>query len=112
MFDTMVTTRVTNTQINNIRVNSVSGTLIRSHDKSIITKVIPNSDLEKQLFNIEEPHYLITKQETYDARSEGNYSCRPIEHRTIKTKYAVEVLQVMLCGDFLMVEFILTGESK
>lgn len=114
MFDSFVVNRVTKTEVQDIRVNSVSGTLVRSHEKSIITKVIPNTELENGLFDVESPHYRTSHKAYYNTDWQGN-PCETGSHfrsKDIIKTFDVEVLQVMLCGDFMLVEFILIGERK
>lgn len=74
---------------NTININAVSGTLIKSTEKSKIVRFHKNSKLAEYMFNEEQPRRV---RSTYDANNENKN---------------VVVLQVMLCSsDEFLVEYL------
>jgi hypothetical protein len=87
-------TRLENNNNFNYNINAVSGTIRKSHPKSIITKV----NLDDTLLDKIKPRYSVT-QNVYSE------SYR-YEHKQT-TDYPVIILQVMLCGDNgCLIEFV------
>lgn len=87
----------------NYNINAVSGTIRKSHPKSIITKV----KLDDTLLDKVKPMYKTKKyheSSESDWRSQGYYS---------DVENPVVILQVMLCGDNqCLVEFVLKEDFE
>jgi len=79
---------------NTININAVSGTLIKSTEKSKIVRFHKDSNLATYMFDVEQPRRIKSK---YDANNENKN---------------VVVLQVMLCGsDEFLVEYLDIGRG-
>jgi hypothetical protein len=84
----------------NYNINAVSGTIRKSHPKSIITK----TSLNDQLLDKINPRY------TTKEWKEGNIYNRDY---SVDVENAVVILQVMLCGnDQCVVEFVLKKDFE
>lgn len=93
-------TKLENNNNFNYNINAVSGTIRKSHFKSIITKVKLNDTLLDKV----KPRYSITTTQYRDNRYDS--------YKT-STDYPVIILQVMLCGnDECLVEFVKEEDFK
>lgn len=89
-------TSVKNNNNFNYNINAVSGTIRKSHPKSIITKV----KLDDTLLDKINPKYTVTTRKYNGSNDYHGYNN--------SEDYPVVILQVMLCGDnYCLVEFVL-----
>lgn len=100
MLNSYANTNLKNINNFNYNINAVSGTIRKSHPKSIITKV----KLDDTLLDKINPKYTVTtKKYSEDYRNSYNDS----------QDYPVVILQVMLCGDnYCLVEFVLDKDFQ
>jgi hypothetical protein len=100
MLNSYANTNFKNTNNFNYNINAVSGTIRKSHPKSIITKV----KLDDTLLDKINPKYTVTTKKYYG----NNY-----DSYNESKDYPVVILQVMLCGDnYCLVEFVLEEDFQ
>ena len=95
MLNTYSQTQIRNSNTYNYNINAVSGTIRKSHPKSIITKV----KLDDTILDKVNPKYTVTTRKYSGSNDYHGYND--------SQDYPVIILQVMLCGnDYCLVEFV------
>lgn len=103
MFDTITLTGGNTTQNHNITFNAVSGTLIKSSEKSKIIRFSADGNHAKTFLDADKPHRMADVYHEKTKYYDSYYT---------KEKLPITILQVMLCGDgHFLVEY-LDGEIE
>ena len=78
---------------NSIKVNAVTGNILKNYRRSFFKRFKLDSDLAKQLFDEQQPHLLKLKTKHWEDSSKRVHSY------TEEEKQPVVIIQMMMCGE-------------